>query len=525
MKTTKQYIAILISVMMLFAFAPASVSAAGDAGDGNGQTAGAEATGGGIPGTDVNQGADGTENGAVTDPVTTDAGDDQTPENPPSTGGGSGTDEGTTEPPAAEPTTTTAPTTTAPTTAAPVTLSVVNISSLAASKNALTAKWAKPSAATLKQIQIQYCTNRTFKNHVKTVATAATNTSKTIKKLTSGTYYYVRIRVSTKVNGETRYSEWSAVKAVKTKGGNASVKTLSAIYVKVAKGGTKKIKLKKGKGKWSLGGSGVIKFGKKTGNYVNVKPLKAGTETVYCQVGKSTYICTVKVLNNAVGNPRTQFDYALVVGQQEYWKYDMPKGMKLESTTYDKKKGKVTVSVSDGSVKITVKALKPGRFTVRNVVVQDGEKVNWDISFAFINGFRGKAKAKKTNANYAKWRTKTINSLVSADMSSWEIVDAVGKLIASGKYSSKGGATGLQLWYGGNGTCVSGAKMMHDFMNDLGIKSKVHFAGKDKGPKDIYGHYMSYNKGHKNIYITMGGKTYEVNPQPGVPWPLGTVAR
>ena len=83
----------------------------------------------------------------------------------------------------------------------------------------------------------------------------------------------------------------------------------------------------------------------------------------------------------------------------------------------------------------------------------------------------------------------------------------------------------MQLWYGGNGTCVSGAKMMHDFMNDLGIRSKVHFAGKDKGPKDIYGNYMQYNKGHKNIYITMGGKTYEVNPQPGVPWPLGTVAR
>ena len=42
MKTTKRYIAILISVMMLFAFAPASVSAAGDAGDGSGQAAGAE---------------------------------------------------------------------------------------------------------------------------------------------------------------------------------------------------------------------------------------------------------------------------------------------------------------------------------------------------------------------------------------------------------------------------------------------------------------------------------------------------
>ena len=511
--------------MMLFAFAPASVSAIGDAGDGSGQPAGAEAIGGGVPGTDTqpgtdtNQGTDGTGNEDITDTTTAVEGG-ETPDDPPVTGGSEGTDEGTTEPLAAEPTTTTAPTT-----AAPTKVPAVKLSSVTAGKSYLTAKWAKTSAATLKKIQIQYCTNKMFKNHVKTTYTAATNTSKKIKKLTNGTYYYVRVRVCMKTNGKTRYSKWSAVKTVKTKGKSPSAKKLSTIYVKVAKGGTKTIKLKKGKGKWSLGGSGVIKFGKKTGKYVKIKPVKAGMETVYCKVGKSTYICMVKVLNNSVGNPRTQFDFALVVGQQEYWQYEMPKGMKLKSTTYDKKKGKVKVSVSGKTVKITVKALKPGRFTVRNVVVQDGKKTNWNVKFAFINGFRGKAKAKKTSANYKKWRTKTISSLVSADMSSWQIVDAIGKLIASGKYSSKGGATGMQLWYGGNGTCVSGAKMMHDFMNDLGIKSKVHFAGKDKGPKDIYGNYMQYNKGHKNIYITMGGKTYEVNPQPGVPWPLGTVAR
>ena len=506
--------------MMLFAFAPASVSAAGDAGDSNGQVVGTGDTQGGTPGTDVDQGTDGTGDGDVTDPAITGEEDGGSPEDPQVTGGSEGTEEETTAPPAVETTTTVAPTT-----AAPTKVPAVKLSSVTTGKGYLKAKWAKPSAATLKKIQLQYCTNKTFRNHVKTTYTAATNTSKTIKKLTKGTYYYVRVRVCMKTNGKMRYSKWSAVKTVKTKGKSPGAKKLSTIYVKVAKGGVKTIKLKKGKGKWSLGGSGVIKFGKKTGKYVKIKPVKAGMETVYCKVGKSTYICMVKVLNNSVGNPRTQFDFALVVGQQEYWQYEMPKGMKLKSTTYDKKKGKVKVSVSGKTVKITVKALKPGRFTVRNVVVQDGKKTNWNVKFAFINGFRGKAKAKKTSANYKKWRTKTISSLVSADMSSWHIVDAIGKLIASGKYSSKGGATGMQLWYGGNGTCVSGAKMMHDFMNDLGIKSKVHFAGKDKGPKDIYGNYMQYNKGHKNIYITMGGKTYEVNPQPGVPWPLGTVAR
>lgn len=506
--------------MMLFAFAPASVSATGDAEDPGGQVTQSGESGAEATDPDAGQAAGGSEEAEGGEAA------DNTEAAPSGEEAGGNTEEpgtsgeGVTEEPAE-----TVVTTTAPAKPADTALPAAKISTPAAGKGKVTVKWAKVSAAALKKIQIQYCTNRTFKNHVKSTYTAAKNTSKTIKKLTNGTYYYVRIRVCAKTDGKMRYSKWSAVKCVKTKGTSPGAKRLSTIYVKVAKGGAKTIKLKKGKGKWSLGGSGTIKFGKKTGKYVTVKPLKAGVETVYCKVGKATYICTVKVLNNSVGNPREQFDFALVVGQQEYWKYTMPAGVKLQSTTYDKKKGKVTVSVSGKSVKITVKALKPGRFTVKNVLVQNGEKTNWNINFAFINGFRGKTKVKKTASNYAKWRSKTINSLVSSGMSSWEIVDAIGKLIASGKYSSKGGATGMQLWYGGNGTCVSGAKMMHDFMKDLGIKSKVHFAGKDKGPKDIYGNYMKYNKGHKNIYITMGGKTFEVNPQPGVPWPLGTVAR
>ena len=110
-------------------------------------------------------------------------------------------------------------------------------------------------------------------------------------------------------------------------------------------------------------------------------------------------------------------------------------------------------------------------------------------------------------------------------MSTWEIIDAVGTLISTGRYSMKGGATGLQLWYGGNGTCVSGAKMMNDFMKDLGVKCMVHFAGNDAFPVDIYGYNVGYGSGHKNVRVTLGGKRYELNPQPGIPWPLGTVRR
>lgn len=514
MRKTKRYIAILISVMMLFAFAPASGFAAEDATGGESSTVNTEASSSETPAAGAEQGTGNTEQemteeGNETPPDLTVSGN-ETEEEPTSS--------------SQEETTTTAATTTAPT-PTPTTIPVVKVSGVTAGKTYVKVKWVKPAAASLKRIQIQCCSNRSFKNHIKTATTAATSTSKAIKKLTTGTGYYVRVRAYMKIDGKTRYSKWSAVKYVKTKGTNYSKKKLSSVYVKVAKGGAKTIKLKKGKGKWSLGGSGVIKFGKRTGKSAKVIPLKAGTETVYCKVGGKTYICTVRVLNNSVGNPKTQFGYALVVGQKEYWKYDLPKGMKYQSTSYDKKKGKVTISATSKSVKITVKALKPGRFKVKNTMVYKGKKETWTINFAFINGFRGKAKAKKTKANYAKWRSKTINTLVSADMSSWEIADAIGKLISSGRYSSKGGATGIQLWYGGNGTCVSGAKMMRDFMNDLGIKSRVHSAGKDKGPKDIFGNYMRYNKGHKNIYVTMGGKTYEMNPQPGVPWPLGTVAR
>ena len=306
---------------------------------------------------------------------------------------------------------------------------------------------------------------------------------------------------------------------------------LSASSVTIAYGGNQTIKLKNGKGTWSIDGDGIIKIKKKTNTQITVAPVKSGTATVSCKVGKKTLQCKVRVLNNKVGKAETALEHAVVVGESFGFEYILPKGVSLEGTEYDKSVANVTTGTSvdkgTGKTKVTmkVKALKPGRFTlVINYMNETGPESD-TLNYAFINGFRGKTKAGRTAANYRKWRKKTISALVSEDMSTWEIIDAIGTLISTGKYSSSGGVSGLQLWYGGNGTCISGAKMMDDFMSDLGIRCNVHFAGKDKGPTDIYGYRIFYASQHKNVRVTLGGKKYELNPQPEVPWPIGTVKR
>lgn len=306
---------------------------------------------------------------------------------------------------------------------------------------------------------------------------------------------------------------------------------LSASSVTIAYGGKQTIKLQNGKGAWSIEGEDVIRIKKKTKTQITVAPVKRGTATIICKVGKKELRCKVRVLNSKVGNVATDFEHAAVVGDSFGGEYSLPKGVSLEGTEYDKTRGKVTIrtkldeKTGKTTVTIRIKALKPGKFTL-NINYMNGTEPESDtVSYVFINGFRGKAKAGKTTANYRKWRKKTISTLVSEDMSTWEIIDAIGTLISTGKYSSSGGATGIQLWYGGNGTCISGAKMMDDFMGDIGVSCKVHFAGKDKSPTDIYGYTIFYASQHKNVRVTLGGKKYELNPQPEVPWPIGTVKR
>ena len=309
------------------------------------------------------------------------------------------------------------------------------------------------------------------------------------------------------------------------------IPTLSAKSVTVAFGGKQTIKLRNGKGKWSIEGDGIIRITKQTKTQITVTPVKKGTASITCKTGGKTLQCKVKVLNNKTGNTGDDLGYAVVVGKPLSVEYTIPKGVSLEGAEYDKTMAKVTVSkdpdekTGKTSIKLTIRPLKPGRFILTLNYLNGTETQTSEVAYVFINGFRGKAKAARTSANYRKWRKKTISTMVSADMSTWEIIDAIGKLISTGKYSSSGGATGIQLWYGGNGTCISGAKMMKDFMDDLGVNCTVHFAGKDSPAADIYGYTIYYASQHKNVRVRLGGKRYELNPQPGVPWPIGTVRR
>lgn len=306
---------------------------------------------------------------------------------------------------------------------------------------------------------------------------------------------------------------------------------LSAKYVTVAYGGRKTIRLQNGKGRWSVEDEGIVKVTKQTKTSVTVRPVHAGTATITCKVGKKKLQCRVKVLNNRTGKAESDLRYAAVVGESFSFEYKIPKGVSLEGKQYDRKTGKVTIKTSldkktgETTVKVKVRALRPGRFTLVINYMNGTEPEQDVLNYVFINGFRGKAKVSKTSANYRKWRKKTISSMVSADMSTWEMIDAIGKLISTGKYGSSGGVTGMQLWYGGNGTCISGAKMMDDFMRDLGVRCTVHFAGRDASTTDIYGYTMYYSGQHRNVRVTLGGKRYELNPQPGIPWPIGTVKR
>lgn len=66
--------------------------------------------------------------------------------------------------------------------------------------------------------QVQCSTVSTFKSGVKTVTAAgATKSSVKVGALKAKTNYYVRVRTYMKIGTKTYYSNWSAVKKVKTK--------------------------------------------------------------------------------------------------------------------------------------------------------------------------------------------------------------------------------------------------------------------------------------------------------------------
>ena len=93
----------------------------------------------------------------------------------------------------------------------------VTLSKISAGKKQFTATWKTVSGVT--GYEIQYSTSKKFtKKTTKTVKIKSAKTKKTtIKKLSKGKKYYVRVRAYKIVNKKPVYGAWSSVKSVKVK--------------------------------------------------------------------------------------------------------------------------------------------------------------------------------------------------------------------------------------------------------------------------------------------------------------------
>lgn len=95
------------------------------------------------------------------------------------------------------------------------------ISGLTGASKAITAKWDKVTTKMSKSVitgyQIQIATDKNFTDGKKYTVKAYDTTSKKMTGLVSNKTYYVRIRTYMTVDSANYYSDWSAVKTVKTK--------------------------------------------------------------------------------------------------------------------------------------------------------------------------------------------------------------------------------------------------------------------------------------------------------------------
>ena len=90
----------------------------------------------------------------------------------------------------------------------------VKISKLKTSKKAVTISWKKVSAS---GYQIQYSTNKKFKNAKTVTVKKCKTTSKKITKLKKGKKYYFRIRAYKTQGKKNVYGAWSNAKNIKVK--------------------------------------------------------------------------------------------------------------------------------------------------------------------------------------------------------------------------------------------------------------------------------------------------------------------
>ena len=82
------------------------------------------------------------------------------------------------------------------------------------SASAGTAKVTYNKVAKATGYQIQYADNASFKSAKTANVNGGSVTSKTIKRLTKGKRYYVRVRSFKKIDGKVYYSAWSGKKSV-----------------------------------------------------------------------------------------------------------------------------------------------------------------------------------------------------------------------------------------------------------------------------------------------------------------------
>ena len=97
-----------------------------------------------------------------------------------------------------------------------------SIRKITGAKRALTVKWQKQSAkmstSRITGYQVQTATNKSFTASKKTATLKGYSTvSKKIKSLKAKKKYYVRVRTYKTVKGTKYYSDWSAIKSIKTK--------------------------------------------------------------------------------------------------------------------------------------------------------------------------------------------------------------------------------------------------------------------------------------------------------------------
>ena len=92
----------------------------------------------------------------------------------------------------------------------------ITLGKVTGGKNTLTIAWT-PRTAQATGYEIQYSLKKNFKSAKKVTVTKAKTKTKTVKKLTKGKTYYVRIRTYKTVNGKKFYSAWSAIKSAKIK--------------------------------------------------------------------------------------------------------------------------------------------------------------------------------------------------------------------------------------------------------------------------------------------------------------------